>query len=131
MYATRERKLRKEAGEGNREKIERRWLIKLLYKLADQVKEISQEQLDQVIAHYPVIGKVYEVGKSFKETLFTMLWSSIFVTHRTNNFVFHTRLQTVSDSHYKNVVLHGCTKYTQILILLDSVHHHYGSNVNL
>lgn len=60
-----------------------------------------------------------------------MLWSSIFVTHRTNNFVFHTGLQTVSDSHYKNVVLHGCTKYTQILILLDSVHHHYGSNVNL
>lgn len=29
MYATRERKLRKEAGEGNGEKIERRWLIKL------------------------------------------------------------------------------------------------------
>ena len=71
MYATRERKLRKEAGEGNREKIERRWLIKLLYKLADQVKEISQEQLDQVIAHYPVIGNVDEGGKSFKETLFT------------------------------------------------------------
>ena len=70
MYATRERKLRKEAGQGNGEKIERRWLIKLLYKTADQVKEISQEQLDQVIAHYPVIGKVYDVGKSFKEILF-------------------------------------------------------------
>lgn len=135
MYATRERKLRKEAGQGNGEKIERRWLIKLLYKPADQVKGISQEQFDQVIARYPVIGKVYDVGKSFKEILFAkkpeVLWSSIFVTHRTNNFVFHTGLQTVSDSHYKNVVLHGCTKYTQILILLDSVHHHYGSNVNL
>ena len=31
MYATRERKLRKEAGEG--EKLERRWLIKLSLKL--------------------------------------------------------------------------------------------------
>lgn len=68
MYATRERKLRKEAGEG--EKIERRWLIKLLYKPADQVKGISQEQLDQVISHYPIIGRIYDVGKSFKETLF-------------------------------------------------------------
>lgn len=70
MYATRERKLRKEAGQGNGEKIERRWLIKLLYKPADQVKGISQEQFDQVIARYPVIGKVYDVGKSFKEILF-------------------------------------------------------------
>ena len=68
MYATRERKLRKEAGEG--EKIERRWLIKLLYKPADRVKGISQEQLDQVISHYPIIGRIYDVGKSFKETLF-------------------------------------------------------------
>ena len=60
-----------------------------------------------------------------------LLWSSIFVTLVPNNFVFHTGLQMVSDNHYKNVVLHGCTKYTQILILLDSIHHHYGSNVNL
>ena len=60
-----------------------------------------------------------------------MLWSSIFVTLVPNNFVFHTGLQMVSDNHYKNVVLHGCTKYTQILILLISIHHHYGSNVNL
>ena len=51
-----------------------------------------------------------------------MLWSSIFVTLVPNNFVFHTGLQMVSDNHYKNVVLHGCTKYTQILILLDSIH---------
>lgn len=69
MYATQDRKLRKEAGQGNGKKIERRWLIKLLYKLVDQVKGISQEQLDQVIAHYPVI--VYDAGKSFQETLFS------------------------------------------------------------
>ena len=70
MYATRERKLLKEAGDGRGEKIERRWLIKLLYKPVDQVKGISQKQLDQVIEQYPGIGKVYDAGKSFKETLF-------------------------------------------------------------
>ena len=70
MYATRERKLLKEAGERKGEKIERRWLIKLLYKPASQVNGISQEQLDQVISHYPIIGRIYDMGKSFKETLF-------------------------------------------------------------
>ena len=70
MYATRERKLQKEAGQGEGEKIERRWLIKLLYKPADQVNGISQEQLDRVISHYPIIGRIYDIGKSFKETLF-------------------------------------------------------------
>ncbi len=70
MYAMRERKLLKEAGERKGEKIERRWLIKLLYKPASQVNGISQEQLDQVISHYPIIGRIYDMGKSFKETLF-------------------------------------------------------------
>lgn len=60
-----------------------------------------------------------------------MLWSSFFVTLAPNNFVFRTGLQMVSDNRYKNVALHGCTKYTQILILLDLIHNHYGSNVNL
>ena len=70
MYATRERRLLREAGCGTGEKIERRWLIKLLYKPIDEVKEIRQEQLDQVIRQYPIIGKLYDVGKSFKDTLF-------------------------------------------------------------
>ena len=51
-----------------------------------------------------------------------LLWSSIFVTLVPNNFVFHTGLQMVSDNHYKNVVLHGCTKYTQILIPVSYTH---------
>jgi len=74
MYATRERKLMKEAGGGIYvpvEKIERKWLISLLYKPLDKVKGISQEQLDKVIEKYPVIGSVYDVVKSFKETLFS------------------------------------------------------------
>lgn len=73
MYATRERKLMKEAGvrQGSgTEKIERKWLIKLLYKPLDKVKELSQEQLDRIIERYPIIGRLYDTEKSFKETLF-------------------------------------------------------------
>lgn len=73
MYATRERKLLKEAkGDypGPIEKIERVWLIKLLYKPIDEVKKLSKEQLDRVIESYSLIGTVHDIVKSFKNTLF-------------------------------------------------------------
>jgi predicted transcriptional regulator len=74
MFATRERKLLKEVwatGGYNVEKIERKWLISLLYKPIDKVKKLSQEQLDKIIDENPVIGKVFDIVKSFKETLFS------------------------------------------------------------
>lgn len=74
MYTTRERKLMKEACENHTEpveKIERKWLISLLYKPVDEVKKISQEQLDKVIKSYPLIGAVHNIVKSFKDTLFS------------------------------------------------------------
>lgn len=74
MYTTRERKLMKEAKADNAgpvEKIERKWLIRLLYKPIDEVKKISQEQLDKVIERYPLIGEVHDIVKTFKETLFS------------------------------------------------------------
>jgi len=52
MYTTRERKLIKEAQEGMDgpvEKIERKWLVKLLYKPPGAVKGLSQEDLDKSI----------------------------------------------------------------------------------
>ena len=52
-------------------KLERRWLIKLLYKPIDEIKKFSQEQLDKVIEQYPIIGRLYDVGKNFKEILFS------------------------------------------------------------
>ena len=74
MYTTRERKLLKEAkgdsGE-SMEKIERKWLISLLYKPVGKVKKISQEQLDKVIERYPLIGAVHGIVKTFKNTLFS------------------------------------------------------------
>lgn len=74
MFTTRERKLLKEAQEGAQgavEKIERKWLMKLLYKPIDQVKELSQEQLDRVIEVHPTIGQIFDVVQGFKQTLFS------------------------------------------------------------
>lgn len=74
MFTTRERKLLKEAkaGEGGSvEKIERKWLISLLYKPVDKVKEITQVQLDKIIEKYPIIGSIYDTVQSFKQTLFS------------------------------------------------------------
>lgn len=74
MFATRERRRIKEAKgqiEGSAEKIERKWLIHLLYKPIDDVKQISKEQLDKVIERFPVIGQIYDALRSFKVTLFS------------------------------------------------------------
>lgn len=74
MFTTRERKLLREAqrdAQGPVEKIERKWLIKLLYKPVDKVKELSQEQLDKIIEKYPVVGNLYDMVQGFKQTLFS------------------------------------------------------------
>ena len=74
MFTTRERKLLKEAQEGTQgpvEKIERKWLMRLLYKPIDQIKELSQEQVDRVIGKYPIIGHIYDTVQGFKQTLFS------------------------------------------------------------
>ena len=74
MFATRERKLLKEADSGNGQKvikIERKWLISLLYKPIDKVEELSQEQLDEIIKQNQIIGKLYDIVTSFKEALFS------------------------------------------------------------
>jgi len=74
MFATRERKLLKETASGSLckvEKIERKWLVSLLYKPIDKVPELTQAQLDKVIGENPIIGNLYGVVKTFKETLFS------------------------------------------------------------
>ena len=71
MFATRERRLIKDAGGSSVERVERKWLLSLLYKPIDRVKDISPEQLDKVIKNNPVIGKVFDIVKKFKGTLFS------------------------------------------------------------
>lgn len=43
----------------------------VMYKPVDEVNKISWKQLDKVIERYPLIGKVHDIVKSFKNTLFS------------------------------------------------------------
>ena len=72
MFATKERRLMKEASAqgGSGEKIERKWLISLLYHPVDEVRSLSQDQLDRIIEEYPIIGRVYDAVTGFKGALF-------------------------------------------------------------
>ena len=74
MYATRQRKRLKVAAENaltGTELIERKWLTKLLYLPIEKVKDITEQQLGRIILEYPVIGKIYDVQRTFKEIMFS------------------------------------------------------------
>lgn len=72
MFASRERKIMKETAkqEISGERIERKWLISLLYRPIDKVSSLSENQLDRIIGEYPIIGQVYDIVAGFKLTLF-------------------------------------------------------------
>jgi len=71
MFITHERSLYKKKYRCSTERIERKRLVSLLYKPIHEVKDISQEQLDKIIERKPIIGKLYDTVKSFKEVLFS------------------------------------------------------------
>ena len=80
MFTTRERKLMKEAKNGQStpvEKIERKWLISLLYKPVDKVNGISEQHLNKVIEIYPELGRIYDVVAGFKQVLFSRKTSEL------------------------------------------------------
>ncbi len=52
------------------EKVERKWLVSLLYRPIDRVPSLSAKQLGRIIGEYPIIGSVYDAVAGFKETLF-------------------------------------------------------------
>lgn len=49
--------------------MERKWLIKLLYKPLDRVKAISPEQVENVVEKYPLVGTLFRLVWCFKEIL--------------------------------------------------------------
>ena len=72
MYASRERRLIKaviEEGFENTELIERKDIVKLLYKPIEDVKGLTEGQLERVISEYPVIGKIINCVSSFRELI--------------------------------------------------------------
>jgi transposase len=73
MYAARQRKLVKAALEnanGNSELIERKLVAKLLYQPIEKIKGFTEDQVERVIAEYPIIGVLYGIVRSFKEMMF-------------------------------------------------------------
>ena len=74
MYAAKKRKLDQAAYNGsivNTEVIERRWLIKLLYSSIENVKGITEGQIEKVLISYPMIRTVYHIVREFKEIIFS------------------------------------------------------------
>ncbi len=51
------------------ELIDKRWVTKLLYKSIDEVKQISQEQLDEVIKLYPILEDMLSMLSEFRDIL--------------------------------------------------------------
>lgn len=51
------------------ELIDKKWIIKLLYKPIDKIQMLNQSQFDQVVNKYPLIGKIFEVISDFKDIL--------------------------------------------------------------
>lgn len=73
MYATRERRLMRQAVGGSlkADVLERKWLLKLLYKPMEELQGIDEELVGRLIKEYPVIQDIYDVVKSFREILFS------------------------------------------------------------
>lgn len=72
MYATRERRLIRQAG-GNKEMdlLERKWLVKLLYKPKEELKGPDKELVGRLLNEYPIVQDIYDLVGSFKEILFS------------------------------------------------------------
>lgn len=49
--------------------IDKKSLLKLLYKPIDKVNELSQSQMKEIIKKHPIIGKSLELLTEFKEML--------------------------------------------------------------
>jgi hypothetical protein len=74
-FVTKERRIAKDLHEKTEaepsELIERKWLIKLLFKPLSDVKGITEEQFKAVIEKYPAIKNIYDAVSSFKKIVFS------------------------------------------------------------
>ena len=51
--------------------VERKWVTKLLYQPIEKLKELTESQVERVVKEYPIIGKLYDTVRSFKEIMFS------------------------------------------------------------
>ena len=61
--------LEDEITDGPTEIVERKWLVKLLYKPLNKVKAISPEQVKNIVQKYPLVGTLLRLVWRFKEIL--------------------------------------------------------------
>jgi len=74
MYATRKRRTINNEVDGmlaGTELIERKWLAQLLYKAENLNVVITEGQLARVIKEHPIVGRLCDIVRSFKEILST------------------------------------------------------------
>lgn len=73
MYATRERRLIRQAMgcSSKADVLERKWLIKLLYKPMDELQGIDEELVGRILEEYPAVQDIYDIVESFREILFS------------------------------------------------------------
>ncbi|WP_017415785.1 transposase [Clostridium tunisiense] len=94
MYTTRKRRLIQETHESENDNykfIERKNLIKLLYKPINKVKELSPGILNRVIDEYPVLSSIYTIFQKFKEALFSKNPETL------NNWIKEVKLLNILD----------------------------------
>lgn len=51
--------------------INRKNIIKLLYKSIEEIKYLSVNELERVLNEYPILSKIYNLVYSFKSVLFS------------------------------------------------------------
>jgi predicted transcriptional regulator len=71
-FVSKERRIHQDllsAGAGTEELIDKKWLIRLLYKPIDQIKGISEEQLEFVLSSYPLYESILNIVNEFKAIL--------------------------------------------------------------
>jgi len=56
---------------GNNEFIARKWMIQLIYRDIEKVKDITQKQYDEVLKKYPILGMAYEILQQFHVIIFS------------------------------------------------------------
>ncbi|EKN71147.1 helix-turn-helix domain-containing protein [Schinkia azotoformans] len=64
-----ERDLKDYDSTGSTEIIERKWLLKLLYKPLEKVKQLTHEQVKNAFNKYPLLSKLHDLVWYFKEIL--------------------------------------------------------------
>ena len=75
VFMQKEREHRKNAEtekqEEAKEYVARKWMVQLIYNKLENVKGITDEQYEEVIKKYPILGNLYELLRQFHEIIFS------------------------------------------------------------